>query len=223
MDIQISATQSVEKAVQIFIRNSSTGAPVTGLGFGDFSPIYASREGSAAFAVTLTAGNFSEIDAADMPGFYEFTMSDVLLGTLGEIVFFFPTLGTPTEEVVVRVEVKPALVAADLSEVVTDLDEIKGVGFATGDDSLVQIRTTVTASLNTIAANVTRALGLSQENFTITGHVYDGDGNLTQSTVTIYPSRDDLILDQNEIATYTMLAAYDGDGRLTNYSVRKNP
>ena len=82
---------------------------------------------------------------------------------------------------------------------------------------------TLESALTMVGENVIRTLGLSQENFTITGQVYDAEGNLTQSTVTLYPSRDDLILTQNAIATYTMLASYDGSNRLTNYSVRLDP
>jgi len=225
MDIQIQATQGVLKRAHVYIRADDMTGPITGLTFGDFSPIYARRENAAGFPVVLSALTFSEVDAANLPGVYEFTMSDTLLNTLGEIVFVFPKVGAApaSEEVILRVEVLPALAAVDLSEVVTDLDEIKGAGFDTATDSLVQTRTSLAASLTTIAADLTRTLGLSQENFTITGHVYDGNGNLTQSTVTIYPSRDDLILDQNAISTYTMLAAYDGSNRLTNYSVRRDP
>lgn len=225
MDIQIQATQGVTKRALLYIRADDMSGPVTGLTFASFSPIYARRENSAAFSVILSGVTFTEVDAVNMPGFYEFTMSDTLLGTLGEIVFSFPKVGAApaSEEVVLRVEVLPALAAVDLSEVVTDLDEIKGAGFDTLTDALRPARVSIEASLTTLGEDLTRALGLAQENFTITGHVYDGEGNLTQSTVTIYPSRDDLILDQNAISTYTMLAAYDGSNRLTNYSVRRDP
>jgi hypothetical protein len=224
METAIKATVSVAKSVQIYIQNVTTKAPVTGLAFGDFSPVYARREGLAAFSVPLTGVTFLEVDAANLPGVYEFVMSDILLGILGEIVFLFPALvGPNTEAVLVRVEVEPVFTPVDLSTVETALTDIQGAGFDTATDSLVQVRTTLEASLTAIAANVTKALGLSQENFTITGHVYDANGNLTQSTVTLYPSRDDLILTQNAIATYTMLASYDGSARLTNYSVRLDP
>lgn len=222
MDIQIQASQGVAKRVAILIRLDDLSDTVTGLTFSDFSPLYARRENSAPFTVSLTGVTFTEVDAVNMPGLYEFTMDGTLLNTLGEIVFYFPKVGG-SEEVIVRVEVKPVLVSADLSEVVTDLDEIKGAGFDTLTDSLEATRTTLESALTTVGENVIRTLGLSQENFTITGQVYDAEGNLTQSTVTLYPSRDDLILTQNAIATYTMLASYDGSNRLTNYSVRLDP
>lgn len=223
METNVEATVSTERKVTLFFRDSGTGVPVTGLTAAVYSPVYGRKDSGATFTLALSPSDFVELDSSNLPGFYEVTLPDTILNTVGETVFFFPSQLPSTEEVVLRVKVNPALVSADLSTVTTSLEEIKGAGFATGDHSLVTIKTDQDTNLDTIYTNVLRVLGLSQENMIINGHVYDGDGNLTQSSITIYPSRNDLILDQNAIATYTMLATYDVDGRITEYSVRKNP
>lgn len=79
-----------------------------------------------------------------------------------------------------------------------------------------------TQTMQGMAESLSRVLGLVQENTKIHNHLYDSNGNLIQSEIVLYPSQSDLIADTNPIASYTMLASYDGSGNVVTYEVRKS-
>lgn len=70
--------------------------------------------------------------------------------------------------------------------------------------------------------DVKRILGLYQENFRITDHVYGSDNLLDSATIKIYNNSADCDADINPLATYGMIALYDAQGRLISYKVSKN-
>lgn len=80
----------------------------------------------------------------------------------------------------------------------------------------------VTSQLTLQDTNLELILGLVQSNFRMTGQVYDSNGNLTDATITIYPTAADVALETNAIASYTVSATYDGNGKPNNYQVTKD-
>lgn len=80
----------------------------------------------------------------------------------------------------------------------------------------------VTSQLTLQDTNLSYILGLVQSNFRITGQTYDGNGNLTAATITIYPTAADVGLETNALASYSVSATYGGSGQLTNYQVVKD-
>lgn len=224
LETRVEVTQNVTTQIQLFFYNASSLAPLTGLQASDFSPLSVKKSGSGLTTFVLDGVNFVELANTAMPGVYQLTLPDTLLSNLGETVLYFPALTGPGNATkFVRVDVKEALPSVDLTSVTSSLDEIKGTGFDTATHSLKEFRDSASTRLEDLEEFLLRSLGLSQENIRINNHVYNSEGLLTQSTLTIYPSRDDLILSQNARASYTMLATYDSEGRVTDYSVRLNP
>jgi len=72
----------------VTIMLASGGTPVTGLAHGDVA-CFVSKNGAAPSAFTLTAGNFLELSAANMPGLYRIIFTSAALDTLGEWVAVF--------------------------------------------------------------------------------------------------------------------------------------
>ena len=85
-------------------------------------------------------------------------------------------------------------------------------------DSLVSIDN----SLLDISLDVKHILGLSQQNYRLSGHVYDSANRLTSVTIKIFYNKADCDNNNNEFASYTMNAVYDTNGLLTDYKVTKN-
>lgn len=79
-----------------------------------------------------------------------------------------------------------------------------------------------TVSISEIGLDIKRVLGLSQENFRITNHVYDANNNLISGVITTYPSSTDLENSTNTLATYVISASYDSSNRLLTYEVKRN-
>ena len=63
-------------------------------------------------------------------------------------------------------------------------------------------------------------LGLSQENYKLFDIVYSGD-LITSTTIKTYPTSDDCENNTNPLATYSVVATYDVDGKLLTYKVKK--
>lgn len=80
----------------------------------------------------------------------------------------------------------------------------------------------VTSQLTLQDTTLSYILGLVQSNFRITNQSYDGNGNLTSATITIYPTAADVDTETNAIASYSVSATYGGSGNLTNYQVKKD-
>ena len=82
----------------------------------------------------------------------------------------------------------------------------------------------ILAAISTESLKISRVLGLSQENFVMSGHSWQAnaaaDGYLLVGcTIKTYPTAADANADTNEIAEYVMSATYDGSDRITNYKV----
>jgi hypothetical protein len=96
---------------------------------------------------------------------------------------------------------------------------ITGVGKFTNNSSIPigNIDTTALVQMT----EITRILGLVQENFRMRDQVYDGDGNLTSAQLRIYASAADAQNDVNPIAEYAMTASFSGPGQCTGYLMRR--
>jgi len=108
-------------------------------------------------------------------------------------------------------------------EVARRSDLVNGAGNITppADVGLWDVLGDGTASISDISLDVKRVLGLSQENYRVTGQTYDANNNLISGIITIYPSAVDLNADTNATATYVISASYDTSNRLISYQVAK--
>ena len=80
----------------------------------------------------------------------------------------------------------------------------------------------VTANtIDDIATDLLRILGLSQENHYIDNTVHNTEGQLTYSRVRIYSDAVSVGTVNNIIATYTVTVTYDAGGLMTDYKVVK--
>jgi hypothetical protein len=82
--------------------------------------------------------------------------------------------------------------------------------------------TGITATLNDLSLDVKHILGLSQQNYRLSDHVYDSGNRLTSVIIKIFNSKIDCDNNINNFATYTMNAGYDANGLLVDYKVTKN-
>jgi hypothetical protein len=220
----LTAIQNVQTEFILYLYNAGSLAPLTGVTFSDFTSFYARKPGGSPFTLTLDVTNFVEVDAVNLPGSYRLVLPSTVLDVLGQLYVYVPSLGgLGNAAVPLRVHVVAATPAVDLSSVTSTLSDIQGAGFDTAVNSLAVFGDAASSLLSDIETLITRVLGLCQENINIHSHVYDAEGNLTQSVLTLYPTRNDLILKSNPLSSYTMLASYDSEGRLDDYSVRKNP
>jgi hypothetical protein len=72
-----------------------------------------------------------------------------------------------------------------------------------------------------VGEEISRILGLTQENFRMFNQSYDGNGNMTSATVRLYNSKADCDADTNHFAEYEITATYTGPGVATLYKVTK--
>lgn len=94
---------------------------------------------------------------------------------------------------------------------------------------ITNILTGVTESLSDISASIVdlsldikHILGLSQQNYRLSNHVYDTGNRLTSVTIKLFVNKSDCDNDINNFADYTMTASYDVNGLLNDYKVVKN-
>ena len=71
-------------------------------------------------------------------------------------------------------------------------------------------------------ASLARILGLVHENLLIDNTTYDSDNNLTAARLRIFPSKADLLVETNVIATYTITAVASGEGKFTTWKQVKD-
>lgn len=109
---------------------------------------------------------------------------------------------------------------------VTDTDTVGTIILLLREDALSGVAaqtllyTVVPEQIDTL---LRRALGLLQENMRITDYVYDINNNLTGAVVSSYPTSLDATDMTNPIGEYTLVATYDGQNRLLDYKVTRNP
>lgn len=280
---------------------ASGGTPVTGLTHAGVA-CFVSKNGASPVAYTLTAGNFAELSAANMPGLYRVIFTASQLDTLGEWVALFKdpadlgtfdqyaakayistylyddiytrvgtsestlqgniltsegvvtsAIGTSQSTLVGEINVnegKIDLVNANLATFagdISDLDDLVTTFYGdfntriSGElalkEHLVGVGGTSNApvgigiwdilgngdvTLGDIDISLKRVLGLVHENFAIRNQSYDGVNNLVSATVKIYPSSSDTVADTNATDEYTINATYDGQKRLTSYTMTRN-
>lgn len=80
----------------------------------------------------------------------------------------------------------------------------------------------ISDSIDYLIFDVKHILGLVQQNYRLSGHVYDSENRLTSVTIKIFNSKNDCDNNINSFANYTMSAAYDSNGLLIDYKVVKN-
>ncbi|RLA38958.1 MAG: hypothetical protein DRR06_19915 [Gammaproteobacteria bacterium] len=71
------------------------------------------------------------------------------------------------------------------------------------------------------SAKLSETLGLGQSNFAMKDQTYTVSGSLETAIIKTYPTATDVTNDTNPLATYDVDATYDGNGLLTNYTVKK--
>ena len=74
-------------------------------------------------------------------------------------------------------------------------------------------------SLDALAVNLIKVLGLVQSNYRLSDFVYDSNNCLTSGKISIYNTADDTDEDLNPIVEYLINAEYDSLQRLTDYKV----
>lgn len=230
---------------QFYAHFTSSGSPVTGVVSGDLN-IDLSKNGGQGQSGDAQLTSFSEVDASDMPGVYHLEFDASVFDTLGEIIFHIKSgkFDTILQRGTVRKgslsDIKDGVDSVDntLSNVDSTVNTIDGhipaevaqkqhlvdgSGDITPptDTGIWDIFGDGSVDLKTIDDKVKRSLGLSQENQLIKDHVYDSNGNLTESVIQIYPSKNDLITEQNLTAEYKMVADYDSNNQLIKYEVRR--
>ena len=93
------------------------------------------------------------------------------------------------------------------------------------NDSLTGITETlldINNNIIDIAFDVKHILGLSQQNYRLSDHVYDDEFRLTTVTIKLFNNKIDCNNNINSFANYTMNASYDDNGLLIDYKVIKN-
>lgn len=88
-------------------------------------------------------------------------------------------------------------------------------------DAVNSTLTGLTETIQEMSLDVKHILGLSQQNYRLSDHVYDNSNRLTSVTIKLYNSKNDCDFDINEFATYNMTAVYDTVGLLIDYKVVK--
>ena len=105
--------------------------------------------------------------------------------------------------------------------------DIRGTGYLVDNSNGSTIITSgfitkQSLDLTELSSDIKRILGLTQENFRISNHVYDSEDKLESANVYTYTSSSDTINGINPLATYNMSAVYDTSGRLIDYKMTKN-
>ena len=88
-------------------------------------------------------------------------------------------------------------------------------------DPINSVLTGLTESIQEISLDIKHILGLSQQNYRLSDHVYDSSNRLTSVIIKLFKTKDDCDFDINEFATYNMNAVYDNVGLLIDYKVVK--
>ena len=197
MELEVVKDQAQDVTVALF---DTDGNYITGVTPSDVDPIYIRKEGGSLQSKSISSSNFTEIDATNAPGLYEFTFSASDLDTLGEFIAVVPANG-----------------AISLEQAVTRMDVVK----AEPDVNLQPVQNTLSTRFDDVDTVLERVLGLVQENMRITNHNYDSNNNLIGSTIHIYPTKSDAENQTNPIAEYEMTASYDAQNRLTDYRMVK--
>ena len=88
-------------------------------------------------------------------------------------------------------------------------------------DTINSSLTGISNTLQYMSMDLKHILGLSQQNYRLSDHVYDSSNRLTSVVIKLYNSKNDCDIDTNEFAAYGMTAVYDTNGLLIDYKVVK--
>ncbi|HVU12177.1 MAG TPA: hypothetical protein VHD90_12910, partial [Phototrophicaceae bacterium] len=144
---------ATSQIVQVYLRNSSTGAGLSGLAYNTsgLTAYYSFNGDTAAHAITLatmtlgtfTSGGFKEVDATNMPGVYQFGIPDAALANGGGV------------DVVLQGAANMLECRIKIQLTVSDLDDGTALGLSR-IDAAISSRSTVTDS--SIQSDVQTAL-----------------------------------------------------------------
>lgn len=95
-------------------------------------------------------------------------------------------------------------------------------GITTTLSGITQDLDNISSSIVDLSLDVKHILGLSQQNYRLSGHVYDSGNRLTSVTIKLFYTKSDCDNNVNNFANYTMNASYDANGLLIDYKVVKN-
>jgi len=87
---------------------------------------------------------------------------------------------------------------------------------------ITETLTEMSLDLVDLSLDVKHILGLSQQNYRLSNHVYDDENRLTSVTIKLFTNKADCDNNVNNFANYTMNATYDINGLLIDYKVVKN-
>jgi len=88
-------------------------------------------------------------------------------------------------------------------------------------DTEIDLIKTQTDKIPDLDTQIKRILGLSMENHRIFSPIYDANNCLTSATIKIYPTKADTLANTNAIATYSMVATFDAEGKCLTYRMTK--
>lgn len=133
---------------------------------------------------------------------------------------FVSTIGNYNVRINMQTSSIVTTVVVATGSAVTSQDKIDIIqGVKANTDPVVE---SVNDNIDSIKPTLTNILGLVQHNFRYDGQVYDSNGNLSSSIVTIYPTATDTNNKTNPIKSYTINATYDSNNRLIDYKVLEN-
>lgn len=104
---------------------------------------------------------------------------------------------------------------ADGGETLLDIDR-----YQFGNNEIGQVTNQANSISSSLNSELMIIAGLVQRNQRITDCVYDGNGNLIQSTLSIYSSAQDAELEETPIKQFRMDAIYNNN-ELTNYLMKE--
>jgi len=90
-----------------------------------------------------------------------------------------------------------------------------------GIDTISNTLTGITDTINSINIDLKLVLGLVQNNYRLSNHVYDSSDRLLSVIIKLYNTKSDCDNSIDEFATYQMNASYDTNGLLIDYKVVK--
>lgn len=224
--------QSSVAKVTIILAAGGTG--VTGLADTDVEA-YLSKNGGAVAAFALSPANFTELDAANMPGLYTIDLSATETDTLGELIIVFkdPLAAGTFDQYNVRAQVYENLfdsissqvqaVNANISGINTGIADIQGAGFNSGTDSLKVLSDTIDTNITGPVATADQLAGAGGTQVAPVGvGLWDvlGDGTTTLPALAEQITR---ILGLNHENFALMDQVYDGNNNLTSATAKIYP
>lgn len=233
MDIK----QSTAIKLPIFFASVIDGSPLSGVTY-DKVTVFIQGAGGASVQKVVAPGDWTEVDAVNMPGEYDLQFYVGELGTLGPFRYTvsyggiaFPYRGLVTIVQVLGADIYSrigapvgASISADLQNAITAIETaIKG----SGNKDLTQVDTDVQTAITNIAtltAIAQRILALSYDNVVEDGQSYDGNAKLLGSDVWFYDTAAHATLNDHVtglLYRYRITGTYDTGGNCTMFRMTR--